>query len=133
MHSVRIINLSLKSQRFSPPGCKNIGIRIFDFAAKTQLLWNFFLFKKKEGNWIRMQMIEEIISRFNMLKKSIFLIWLSLYIPGGVFCSIVGKSILRFYKYLILCTILCLQVYQGASFLSGFKGTVSAISRKVSL
>ena len=31
-------NLNLKCQRFTPSGSKDIGIRIFDFEANTQLL-----------------------------------------------------------------------------------------------
>ena len=31
-------NLSLKYQRFAPSGCKDIGIRRFEFVAKTQFL-----------------------------------------------------------------------------------------------
>ena len=37
------INQSLKSQKFTPSGCKDIGIRKFEFAAKNQ-----FLLKKRE-------------------------------------------------------------------------------------
>ena len=32
-------NLSLKCQRFTPSGCEDIGIRIFDFVANTQFLY----------------------------------------------------------------------------------------------
>ena len=38
MNSVKLNNLSLKYQRFTPLGCKDIGIRIFEFVAKTQFL-----------------------------------------------------------------------------------------------
>ena len=38
MNSVRSKNLSLKYQRFTPLSCKDIGIRIFEFVAKTQIL-----------------------------------------------------------------------------------------------
>ena len=31
-------NLSLKYQRFTPSGCKDIGIKKFEFVAKTQFL-----------------------------------------------------------------------------------------------
>ena len=40
MHSVRSTNLSLKFLRFTPPGCKDIKIRTFQFVAKTQFLWS---------------------------------------------------------------------------------------------
>ena len=36
MNSVRSYNLSLRYQRFKPPGCKDIGFRTFEFVAKTQ-------------------------------------------------------------------------------------------------
>ena len=39
MSSVISNNLSLKCQRCTPFGCKDIGIGIFDFVAKTQFLW----------------------------------------------------------------------------------------------
>ena len=40
MNSVRSNNVSLKYQRPTPSGCKDIGIRKFEFVAKTQfLLW----------------------------------------------------------------------------------------------
>ena len=32
-------NLSWKCQRFTPSGCEDIGIRIFDFVANTQFLY----------------------------------------------------------------------------------------------
>ena len=38
MNSVRSNNLSLKYQRFTPSGCKDIGIIKFEFVAKTQVL-----------------------------------------------------------------------------------------------
>ena len=38
MNSVRINNLRLKYQRFAPSDCKDIGIRRFEFVAKTQFL-----------------------------------------------------------------------------------------------
>ena len=38
MNSVRLNNLSLKNQRFTPSGWKTIGIRKFEFVAKTQFL-----------------------------------------------------------------------------------------------
>ena len=38
MNSVRLNNVSLKYQRPSPSGCKDIGIRKFEFAEKTQFL-----------------------------------------------------------------------------------------------
>ena len=38
MNSVRSNNLSLKYQRFTPSDWKDIGIRKFDFVAKTQFI-----------------------------------------------------------------------------------------------
>ena len=38
MNSVRSNNLSLKYQSFTTVGCKDIGIRKFEFVAKTQFL-----------------------------------------------------------------------------------------------
>ena len=39
MISVKSNNISLKYQRFTPSGCKDIRIRKFKFVAKTQFLW----------------------------------------------------------------------------------------------
>ena len=39
MNSVRSNNLSLKYQRVTPSGCKDIGIRKFEFVVKTQIYW----------------------------------------------------------------------------------------------
>ena len=39
LNSVRSNNVSLKYQRPTPSGCKDIGIRIFEFVAKTQFLY----------------------------------------------------------------------------------------------
>ena len=38
MTSVRSKNLNLKFPRFKPSGCKDIGIRKFEFVAKTKFL-----------------------------------------------------------------------------------------------
>ena len=38
INSVRSNNLSFKYQRFTPSDCKDLGIRIFEFVAKTQFL-----------------------------------------------------------------------------------------------
>jgi len=38
MKFVRLNNLSLKYQRFTPTGCGDIGFRTFEFVAKTQIL-----------------------------------------------------------------------------------------------
>ena len=38
MNSVSMNNLSFKYQRFTPSGCKNIGIRKFEFATKFEFL-----------------------------------------------------------------------------------------------
>ena len=39
MNSVRLNNLSVKYQRFTPSGCEEIVIRKFEFAAKTPFLY----------------------------------------------------------------------------------------------
>jgi hypothetical protein len=39
MISAELNNLSLKLQRLTPTGCKDIGIRKFWFVAKTQFLY----------------------------------------------------------------------------------------------
>ena len=38
INSVRSNSLSLKYQRFTPSGCEAIGVRKFEFVAKTQFL-----------------------------------------------------------------------------------------------
>ena len=38
LNSVRLINQSLKNQKSTPSGCKDIGIRKFEFVAKTHFL-----------------------------------------------------------------------------------------------
>ena len=38
-NSVRSDGLSLKYQRFTSPGWKDIGVRKCEFVAKTQFLW----------------------------------------------------------------------------------------------
>jgi len=45
MNSVRSNNLSLKYQRFTPTGRKDLGIRKFEFVAKSQFLY----FKKMKS------------------------------------------------------------------------------------
>ena len=56
MNSVRSNNLSLKYQRFTPSDWKDIGIRKFDFVAKTQFIKiedlnssNDFIFHSKDN------------------------------------------------------------------------------------
>ena len=39
MNSVKLNNLSLKYQRFTPSGCKDVGTRKFEFVTKTQILY----------------------------------------------------------------------------------------------
>ena len=41
MYSVISNNLSLKYQRVTPSGCKDIGIRTYKFVTKTQFLYLF--------------------------------------------------------------------------------------------
>ena len=41
VNSVKSNGLSLKYQRFASSGCKDIGFRKFEFAAKTQFLYHF--------------------------------------------------------------------------------------------
>ena len=43
MYSVRSNTLCWKYQRFTPPGCKDRGIRAFKFLAKTQFLYTTLL------------------------------------------------------------------------------------------
>ena len=38
MHSARLNNPSLKYQMVTPPDCKEVGIKQFEFVAKTQFL-----------------------------------------------------------------------------------------------
>ena len=45
--SIKSNNLSLKYQRFPISGCIDIGIRKFEFVAKTQFLWSINVFTKK--------------------------------------------------------------------------------------
>ena len=49
INSVRINNLSLKYSWFTPPGCKDIGIRQFEFVPKTQFLWSG---SERVGAWL---------------------------------------------------------------------------------
>jgi len=39
MKYIRLNNPRLKYQRFTPTGCRDIGIRTFQFVAKTQILY----------------------------------------------------------------------------------------------
>ena len=50
MNSVRSNSLSLKYQEFPPSGCQDIGIRKFDFVAKTQFLLQKFDAKGRVEN-----------------------------------------------------------------------------------
>ena len=52
MNAVRSNNVSLKYQRPTPSGCKDIGIRKFEFVAKTQFLCAFFLNNKNRHYFI---------------------------------------------------------------------------------
>ena len=47
MNSVILNNLSLKCQRFTTLGCKDIGIRKSEFVAKTHFLCSYFGVKSK--------------------------------------------------------------------------------------
>ena len=51
MISVRLNNQNLKYQRFTPLGCKDIGIRKSEFVTKTQFLCpcNQLYFKNKNN------------------------------------------------------------------------------------
>jgi len=51
INSVRWNNLSLKYQRFTRSGCEDIGIRKFEFVAKTQFL--FIKIENKEQNGVK--------------------------------------------------------------------------------
>ena len=46
MHFIGSNNISLKYQRFTPSGHKDIGIRKLEFVTKTQFLWLKCCFKK---------------------------------------------------------------------------------------
>ena len=50
INSGRSSSLSLKYQRFTPSGCKDIGVRKYKFVAKTQFL-RLELKKKLEKGW----------------------------------------------------------------------------------
>ena len=43
MNSVRANSLSLKCQSFTPSGYKDIGIRTFEFVAKSEFLYAYFV------------------------------------------------------------------------------------------
>ena len=47
MNSVRSDNLSLKYQSFTTLGCKDVGVRKFEFVAKTQFLRYLLQFPKQ--------------------------------------------------------------------------------------
>ena len=55
MNFVSSNNLSLKYQRFTPSCCKDIQIRKFEFAAKTQFLWGKFVQKFRRFAWTNKQ------------------------------------------------------------------------------
>ena len=52
MISVRLNNLNLKYQRFTPSGCKDIGIRKSEFVTKTQFLFKICKSIKKTENGV---------------------------------------------------------------------------------
>ena len=82
MNSVRLNNPSLKYQRFTSTGCRDIGIRKFEFVAKTQILW--------------------------MIKLPIRLSWILFFIPPspqlptslGEYSKLVGFTLRRIYYIL---------------------------------
>ena len=43
MNTVRPNNLSLKYQKFTPSGCKDLGNSKFEFVAQTFMLWGSML------------------------------------------------------------------------------------------
>ena len=52
INSGRSNSLSLKYQRFTPSGCKDIGVRKYKFVAKTQFLFSdFSFFRTPSQNW----------------------------------------------------------------------------------
>ena len=63
MISVRLKNLNLKYQRFTPSGCKDIGIRKSEFVTKTQFLYQL----NKEGMVVRFKRI--IIRKKQVVKR----------------------------------------------------------------
>ena len=69
LNLVRSTNLSLKYQRFTPSGCKEIWIRKFEFVAKNQLL--IINVRKNMGE--RKLLIRFLSPRnFNFLEKEYF-------------------------------------------------------------
>ena len=46
MNSVRSNNISFKSPRFKPSGCRDIGIRTFKFVVKTQFLYYWIFYRQ---------------------------------------------------------------------------------------
>ena len=63
IHSVTLKNLSLKYQSSTPSGCKDIGIRKFEFVAKTQFLLSGKFLRNmdeiKKTNIFRLQKIQK--------------------------------------------------------------------------
>ena len=72
INSVRSINLSLKYQRFTPSGCKDIRIGKFVCVAKTQLLYSLkqVLCGYKKDMSRATNSICEIVSRWDTSKST---------------------------------------------------------------
>ena len=51
-------SLSLKYQWFTPSGCKDIRIRIFEFVTKTQFLFLFYILQKRKRNLLMCRILE---------------------------------------------------------------------------
>ena len=70
MNSVRLKNLSLKYQRFTPLGGKNIRIRKSEFVTKTQFLYRFFFRGFRGSPWGHVRFYKHFwtdrFSRFNV-------------------------------------------------------------------
>ena len=95
MISVRWKNLSLKNQRFTPSGGKNMGIRKVEFVTKTQ----FLLY------WIPMI---SIVSTLRISKKNYFLqyFYFSYSDPFNSWLGSINIKILcRLTKYRVYCLI----------------------------
>ena len=76
INSVRSNSLSLKYQRFTPSGCKDIRVSKCKFVAKTQFLWSNPLSSYNEQIYLyiyeRMQLHYKDIFRFFIIKISSF-------------------------------------------------------------
>ena len=68
MNPDRSNNLSLKYQTFTPSGCKDIGIRKFEFVAKTQFLYEEFIILSRTYAIFKILTEKLILKRFSFEK-----------------------------------------------------------------